>query len=275
MQQFKLSSVWGQKLAFINYRLDQNQGHHRGHQVQECRHHLGRRVQDHQLVPELRLCGWLRAGWTAGIMGEFCLGGIPQISQVFHRLCPENITDENTCNATTDIWKNNSTRYSKIEVRLHFCDYGQRHMWSEFAKGKDPESDLFVCFPTDGHLSLRWAKHTFTQIFVPMLKIQAVRTQKRFAGCSLLSVEAFVIGKILSVCFLYSAVLERDSERYSPEEGSCNHLRGAQPQPSAHSTVLNILFTLHTLPQNFTYTLFHKNFTHSFLQSYTLFHKTI
>ena len=85
------------------YRLDQNQGHHRGHQVQECRHHLGRRVQDHQLVPELRLCGWLRAGWTAGIMGEFCLGGIPQISQVFHRLCPENITDENTCNATTDI----------------------------------------------------------------------------------------------------------------------------------------------------------------------------
>ena len=74
-------------------------------------------------------------------------------------------------------------------------------MWSEFAKGKDPESDLFVCFPTDGHLSLRWAKHTFTQIFVPMLKIQAVRTQKSFAGCSLLSVEAFVIGKILSVCF--------------------------------------------------------------------------
>ena len=105
MHQFKLSSVWGQKLAFINYRLDQNQGHHRGHQVQECRHHLGRRVQDHQLVPELRLCGWLRAGWTAGIMGEFCLGGIPQISQVFHRLCPENITDENTCNATTDVWK--------------------------------------------------------------------------------------------------------------------------------------------------------------------------
>ena len=171
--------------------------------------------------------------------------------------------------------KNNSTRYSKIEVRLHFCDYGQRHMWSEFAKGKDAESDLFVCFPTDGHLSLRWAKHTFTQIFVPMLKIQAVRTQKRFAGCSLLSVEAFVIGKILSVCFLYSAVLERDSERYSPEEGSCNHLRGAQPQPSTHSTVLNILFTLHSPPQNFTYTLFHKNFTHSFLQPYTLFHKTI
>ena len=160
--------------------------------------------------------------------------------------------------------KNNSKRYSKIEVRLHFCDYGQRHMWSEFAKGKDPKSDLFVCFPTDGHLSLRWAKHTFTQIFVPMLKIQAVRTQKRFAGCSLLSVEAFVIGKILSVCFLYSAVLERDSERYSPEEGSCNHLRGAQPQPSTtlHCTKHTLYFThsstklyLHTLPQKL-YTLF-------------------
>ena len=148
-------------------------------------------------------------------------------------------------------------------------------MWSEFAKGKDPESDLFVCFPTDGHLSLRWAKHTFTQIFVPMSKIQAVRTQKRFAGCSLLSVEAFVIGKILSVCFLYSAVLERDSERYSPEEGSCNHLRGAQPQPSTHSTVLNILFTLHTLPQNFTYTLFHKNLTHSSIKLYKLFCKIL
>ena len=62
---------------------------------------------DHLLVPELRLlggslggCGGLeQLGLPLRIIREFCLGGIPQKSQVFHS-GEENITDENTCTAT-------------------------------------------------------------------------------------------------------------------------------------------------------------------------------
>ena len=82
--------------------------------------------------------------------------------------------------------KNNSTRYSKIEVRLHFCDYGQRHMWSEFAKGKDAESDLFVCLFSNWCPSLPEVGQAYIHsVFCPNVENSSCKNAEKV--CRLLS----------------------------------------------------------------------------------------